>query len=142
MSQCNQNQNYVLQDPKSAEVTLLPLYANPSVLNVTNTSIIYKALGASNYSSKKQHYVDVNKLLANEIMDKFLGPMPSDLFLKWYFSLDKPNMKCSKSKWPKICKEMKEVEIYLLFVSSISTLVSQPMIKCNQGCNCELHKYT
>jgi len=69
-------------NPKSAEVTLPPLCAELSASNVTNTPITYKASGASNYSSKKQHHVDANELLANEIMDKFLGPMLPDLFLK------------------------------------------------------------
>ena len=107
------------RNPKSAEVTLLPLYTNPSSSNITNTPITYKALDASNYNSKKQHHVNTNKLLANEIMDKFLGPMLPDLFLKWYLPLDKPNMECSESEWPEICKGMKEVGMYLLFVSSI-----------------------
>jgi len=106
-------------DPKSAEVTLPPLCADPFASNVTNTPITYKASGASNYSSKKQHRVDANELLTNEIMDKFLGPMPPDLFLKWYLPLDKPNAECLESEWPEICKGMEEVGMYLLFVSSI-----------------------
>ena len=106
-------------DPKSAEVTLPPLRANLSASNVTNTPITYKASGTSNYSSKKQHCVDTNELLTNEIMDKFLGPMPPDLFLKWYLPLDKPNLECLESEWPEIYKEMKEAGMYLLFVSSI-----------------------
>ena len=129
-------------DPKSAEVTPPPSRADPSASNVTNTPITYKASGASNYSSKKQHRVDANKLLANEIMDKFLGPMPPDLFLKWYLPLDKPNLECPDSEWPEICKGMKEAGMYPLFVSSIPALVSQPMMKCNQDCNCESHRCT
>ena len=97
---------------KSTEVTLPPLRVNPS-------PIIYKALGTSNYSSKKQHCIDANELLANEIMDKFLGPMPPDLFLKWYLPLDKPNLECLESEWPEICKGMKGAGMYPLFVSSI-----------------------
>ena len=106
-------------DPKSAEVTPPPSRADPSASNITNTPITYKASGASNYSSKKQHRVDANELLANEIMDKFLGPMPPDLFLKWYLPLDKPNAECPESEWPEICKGMKEAGMYPLFVSSI-----------------------
>jgi len=85
-------------NPKSAEVTLPLSYANLSASNVTNTPTTYKASGASNHSFKKQYYVDANKLLTNEIMDKFLGPILLDLFLKWYLSLDKPNLECLDSE--------------------------------------------
>ena len=112
------------RDPKSAEVTPPPSHADLSASNVTNTPIIYKVSDASNYSSKKQHRVDANELLTNEIMDKFLEPMLSDLLLKWYLPLDKPNLECLDLEWLEICKEMKEARMYPLFVYSISALVS------------------
>jgi len=56
----------------------------------------------------------------NFLLDKFLEPMPPDLFLKWYLPLDKPNTECLESEWLEICKEMKEVGMYPLFVSLIS----------------------
>ena len=111
--------DYVFQRSKISRSYSPPSYTDQSASNVTNTPITYKASDASNYSSKKQHHVDVNKLLTNEIMDKILEPMPPDLFFKWYLLLNKPNVKCLESKWPEIYKEIKEAEMYLLFVSSI-----------------------
>ena len=125
--------------PQSIEVTLPPLCADPFASNVTNTPITYKTLGASIYSSNKQHHEDANKILADKIMNKFLGHMPPDLFLQRYLLLDEPNLKCPESKWPEICKEVTEAEIYPLFVSLIPTLVSQPIMKYY---NCKLHRYT
>ena len=99
-----------------AETTLPLSHANPSV-TVTNTLIVWKALDVNTYSSTKSYRRDANKLLGEEMDNRFLPLMLPDKFLNKYLPLDNLKLVCPESNWPEIHIGMKKVEIYLLFVS-------------------------
>ena len=103
-------------NPRPVETTPPSSRLNPST-TVTSTSIIFKASDIDNFSFTKLYLWDANKCLGKEMDDKFHPLILPDEFLNEYLSLDDPKLVCSESNWLEIHPGIKEVGIYLLFIS-------------------------
>ena len=103
-------------NPRPAETTPPSSRLDPSV-TVTSTPIAYKASGVDNHSSTKTYRRDANICLTREMENRFRQLMLPGEFLNKYLPLDDPKSACPESNWPEIRTGMKEVGMYLLFVS-------------------------
>ena len=99
--------------------TTLPLsHANPLVA-VTNTLIIYKASDVDTFNSTKLYWQDANKHLGEGMDNRFYPLILPDKFLNKYLLLDNAELVCLETNWLEIHTRIKEVGMYLLFVSII-----------------------
>ena len=98
------------------ETTLPSLCVDP-LATVTSTLIVCKASDVNNFSSTKPYRQDINIYLAREMEYRFHPLMLPDKFLNKYLPLNDPKLVCPESNWSEIYPGMKEVGMYLLFVS-------------------------
>jgi len=103
-------------NPHPAETTPPSSRLDPSA-TVTSTPIAYKALGVDNHSFTKIYRRDANICLTREMENRFRQLMLPGEFLNKYLPLDDPKLACPESNWPEIRTGIKEVGMYLLFVS-------------------------
>ena len=103
-------------NPHPAETTPPLSHLDPSATE-TSTPIAYKASVVDNHSSTKTYRQDANICLAREMGSRFCWLMLPGKFLNKYLLLDDPKLACPESNWPEIHTGIKEVGMYLLFVS-------------------------
>ena len=103
-------------NPRPVETTPPSSCLDPSA-TVTSTPIVLKASGVDNHSSTKTYQRDANICLTREMENRFRRLMLPGEFLNKYLPLDDPKLVCPESNWPEIHTGLKEVGMYLLFVS-------------------------
>ena len=103
-------------NPHPAETTPPSSRLDPSA-TVTSTPIAYKVSGVDNHSFTKIYWRDANICLTREMENRFRQLMLPGEFLNKYLPLDDPKLAYPESNWPEICTGIKEVGMYLLFVS-------------------------